>query len=94
MKKILIKKPLTKKVKNKKTDKTYFQFFFLCTKITINYYHKYKEKLQKELHKSYQNLSEKKKTKSFNMLVSDIEILLKKKKKKSVNMVVNNMKIF
>ena len=31
--------------------------------MTINYYHKYKEKLQKELHKSYQNLSEKKKDK-------------------------------
>ena len=35
-----------------------------------------------------------KKTKSANMLVSDIEIFLKKKKKKGVNMVVNDLRIF
>ena len=34
----------------------------------------------------------KKKTKSPNMLVSDIEIFLKKNKKRNVNMVVNNAK--
>ena len=36
----------------------------------------------------------KKKTKSANMLVSNIEIFLKKKKKRNVNMVVNDIKIF
>ena len=36
----------------------------------------------------------KKKSKSVNMLVNDIEIFLKKKKKRSVNMVVNDVKIF
>ena len=37
---------------------------------------------------------EKKKAKSVNTLVSDIEIFLQKKKKRSVNMVVNDTKIF
>ena len=35
-----------------------------------------------------------KKTKSGNMFLSDIEIFPKKKKRRSVNMVVNNIKIF
>ena len=35
-----------------------------------------------------------KKTKSDNMLVSDIEIFLKQKKERSVNMVVNDTKVF
>ena len=59
-----------------------------------NYYQKCKEKLQKEARERYENLSEEKKAKSANMIVSDIEIFLKKKKKRSVNMVVNDIKIF
>ena len=62
--------------------------------MTNNYYQKYKEKLSKNAHERYQNLSEKKTTKSANMLVSDIEIFLKKKNKRSVNMVVSDIRIF
>ena len=61
--------------------------------MTTNYYQK-KEKLSKKARGRYQNLSEEEKTKSTNMLVSDIEIFLKKKKKRNVNMVVNDIKNF
>ena len=58
------------------------------------YYQKCKENLPKKTSERYQNLSEEEKTKSTNMLVSDIEIVLKNKKKRSVNMFMNNIKIF
>ena len=41
--------------------------------MTNNYYKKKKEKLQKEARERYQNLSKGEKTKSANMLVSNIE---------------------
>ena len=61
--------------------------------MTTNYYKKTKNSFQKILGKGNQNISKEKKTKSINMLVSDIEIFLKKKKKR-VNMVVNERRVF
>ena len=58
------------------------------------YYQKHKEKLRKEAHERYQNLSEEEKTKSINMLISGIEIFLEKKKKRNLNMVVKDIRIF
>ena len=49
------------------------------------YYQKNKEKLQKEAHEGYQNLSEEEKEKSQKRLVTDIKIFLKKKKEKNVS---------
>ena len=57
-------------------------------------YQKAKEGIRKSLKKATKIFLKKKKTKSTNMLVSDMEIFLKMKKKKSVNMVMNNIKIF
>ena len=68
--------------------KCLFIIFSLNIKNLDNCYRKHKEKLWKR----YQNFSGEKKTKSANMLMSDIEIFLKKKKKRSVNMVVNYIK--
>ena len=58
--------------------------------MTTNYYKKTKNSFQIILGKGNQNISKEKKTKSINMLVSDIEIFLKKKKKGSVNAVLND----
>ena len=49
---------------------------------------------QKRIVKGTKIFPKKKRTKSANMLVSDIEIILKKKKKRSANMVVNDIKHF
>ena len=51
--------------------------------MSTGYYQKKKakEKLSKKARERYQNISEEKKTKSANMLVSDLEIYLKKKLK-------------
>ena len=57
--------------------------------MTNNYYQKIKKKLRKEA-----IFLKKKKTKSANMLVSDIENFRKKKKKRHVNIVVKDIKIF
>ena len=46
------------------------------------YYQKYKENLQKEARKRYQNLSEEKKDKIRKRLEKGIKILLKKKRRK------------
>ena len=46
------------------------------------------------LSKTKKKASKKKKVKSVNIVVSDIEIFLKKKKKRSVNIVVNYTRIF
>ena len=62
--------------------------------MTNSYYHRNKENLHKKDVKDNKILLEKKKTKSTNMLVSNIEIFLKKKKNRSVIMVVNNIRIF
>ena len=79
----------------KKTDKIYFHNFFLYMKMLAGYYYKKKQQQKKSFQKRHVKGTKiflKKKTKSANMLVSDIEIFLKKKKKRSVNMVVNNIK--
>ena len=55
---------------------------------------KNRKSLSKKARERYQNLSEEKKTKSANMLVSNIETFLEKKKKRSGNMVGNDIKIF
>ena len=57
------------------------------------YYEKHKEKLQKKHVKDIKIFLKKKKTKSANMLASNIEISLKKKKR-NVNMVVKDIRIF
>ena len=72
----------------------YFFIIFLYTKVTNKYYQKYKEKPSKKALEKYQNLSEEKKTKCTDMLLSDIEIFLNRKKKRSVEMVGNELKIF
>ena len=41
----------------------YFFIIFLYTKVTNNYYQKYKEKLSKKAREKYQNLSEEKRDK-------------------------------
>ena len=46
------------------------------------YYQKVKEKLQKEAHERYQNLSEEEKEKSVTIIT--IEIILKKKNKRKL----------
>ena len=48
----------------------------------VNKYKKNKEKLQKEAHEMYQNLSEEEKGKKQKRPKTDIKIFLKKKKKK------------
>ena len=53
---------------------------------------KTKKSFQKKLVRGSKIFLMKKKTKSANMLVSDIEICLKKKKTKSVNMFVNDFR--
>ena len=58
--------------------------------MTNNYYQKNKENLQK----GTKIFWKKKKAKSVNMLVSDIEIFLKKKKKRSINMFMNDIRMF
>ena len=58
------------------------------------YYQKNKERIQREAHERYQNLSEEEKTGKVNMVASNIRIFLKKKKKSSVSMNVNATKIF
>ena len=58
--------------------------------MTTNYYKKTKNSFQKILGKGNQNITKEKKTKSINMLVSNMEIFLKKKKKGSVNAVLND----
>ena len=64
-------------------------------KITNNYYQKKKKNHKKEARVMYQIISEEEKTKSVNVLVSDIGTFLKKKKKKGcINMVVNNRRVF
>ena len=67
----------------KKTDKIFFKMFFLYIKMSNNYYQKSKERLPKKARERYQNLSEKEKSKSANLLMSGIEVFLKKKKKRS-----------
>ena len=48
--------------------------------MTNNYYQKHKEKLQKEVHKRYQNPSEEEKEKkSISIIVNEIKIFLKNK---------------
>ena len=59
-----------------------------------NYYQKMNKSFSKKDVKGTKIFLKKKKTKSCNMLVSDIDIFLKKKKKRIVNMVLNNIKIF
>ena len=53
--------------------------------MTDKYHQKHKERLQKEAHKKYQNLSEEEKNKRQKRPKKDINILLKKKKKKKVS---------
>ena len=54
------------------------------------YCQKHKERLQKEPHKRYQNISkEEKKIKDEKRLQEDIKILLKKKKKKGISIIQN-----
>ena len=53
-----------------------------------------KKSFQKRFVKGTKVFLKKKKTKSNNMLVSEIEIFLKKEKKRSVNIVANDIKIF
>ena len=60
-----------------------------------NYYQKHKQRLRKEAHEKYQNLSEEeKKTKGERRPKKDIKSLLKKKKKKSISINVNVIKVF
>ena len=93
--KVLVKKLPMKKIKNKKTDKIFLKFFSIYIKMTNNYYKKKTKKSFKKKHvKGNKILLKKKKTKSTNMLMSNIEIFLKKEKKRSVNMVENNIRIF
>ena len=58
------------------------------------YYVKHKEKLRKEAHGRYQNLSRDKKGKRSKMPETDIQIFLKDKKIKSVIIIVIKIRIF
>ena len=80
----------------KKTDKFFFcNIFFPIYKNVNRILSKEQRKaFKKRLVKGTKTFLKKKKTKSANMLMSNIEIFLKKKKKRSVNMVVNDTKIF
>ena len=63
--------------------------------MTNNYYQKkQKKKLSKKVYERYQNLSEEKKTKSANIIMTGIEIFLKKKTKRSKNIVMKDIRIF
>ena len=55
-------------------------------------YYQKKHSFQKRLKKITKIFLKKKKTKSANMFVSDIEVFLKKKKKRNINIVVNDIK--
>ena len=79
----------------KKTVKTFLKFFVLYIKILTGYYQKTTQKIfQKRLVKGTKIFLKKKKTKSTNILVTDVEIFLRKKKKRSINMIGNNIKSF
>ena len=56
-----------------KLIKYFLIIFFLYKKVLTGYYQKTKRGFQKRLAKGTKNLSEEGKTKSTNMLVSDIE---------------------
>ena len=62
--------------------------------MTYNYDKKTKKSFEKKPVKGTKIFLKNKKTKSDNMLLSEIEIFLKKKKKRRINMVVTNIKIF
>ena len=63
----------------------FLQFFSIYKNANRILSKKTKEKLSKKVLERHRNLSDEKKTKSVNMLVSDIEIFLKKKNKRSIN---------
>ena len=76
-----------------KVYKKLIKLFFLYIKILTGYYQKNKDKLSKKnARETYQE--KKKKRKSANMLVSNIETALKKKKKRRVNMDMKDIKAF
>ena len=66
MKKIVMKKIVMKKIVMKKIlmKKILIKKILILIEMTTNYYQEHKEKLQKEAHERYQNLSKKKKQKA------------------------------
>ena len=80
---------------HKKNCQNIFENFILYIKILTGYYQKPTKKIfQKRLVKGTKTFLKKKKTKSTNIFVTDVEIFLRKKKKRSINMVGNNIKSF
>ena len=77
-----------------KVYKKLIKLFFLYIKILTGYYQKNKDKLSKKKNARETYQEKKKKRKSANMLVSNIETALKKKKKRRVNMVMKDIKAF
>ena len=65
------------------------KIFFQCIELVNEYQRKHKEKLRKEAHERYQNLSEEEKEKRAKIPKADTKIFLKKKKKESVSISKN-----